>query len=195
MLDQVLETAAQAVEPPDHQLVARPRVGQCLAEARLFQSRTLARHLVGVDMIGVAARRLQLVELQIERLFVGRDARGADLHDRSATQMFWQPVVLRRLCLCVLSHTPPKGAGAFAPSPSAATPTAVCGTTEPVPAGAAIPRAQRDRSEARPCCGAVGSPYPVRKSAAWRTNEGPMPCPWRGVGSHHGLSLPSGTWC
>ena len=56
-------------------------------------------------------------------------------------------------------------------------------------------RARHDRSEARPGCGAIGSPCPVRQPAGWITNEGPMPYPWRGGGFHHGLSLPSWQAC
>ena len=54
---------------------------------------------------------------------------------------------------------------------------------------------QRDRSEVRPRCGAIGSLYPVRKPEGWITNKGPTPYPRRGDGPHHNCNPPSGTWC
>ncbi len=91
LLDQVLDRAAQAVEPPDHQLVAGARIRQGRGQSRPFAAGTRARYLVGMDVIGVAARGQQGVALQVQRLFVGRDARVADLPVRGFPDVELRP--------------------------------------------------------------------------------------------------------
>lgn len=76
--DQVLERAAQAVDLPDDEHIARPHLPQQLVEGR---PRTL-RPAGHVLKDALATGRLEGVHLQGWILIARRDARVADLHPR-----------------------------------------------------------------------------------------------------------------
>ena len=63
-VDQVGEVAAEAVELPDHEYVARPERAQAAVESRSVVA-DAGREVV-VDVAGVDARGLQRVALQVQ---------------------------------------------------------------------------------------------------------------------------------
>ena len=75
-LDQVLERAAQAIEPPDDEGVPFPEIGEDVLQDGPLGLRATGRFLVDLAAAGL----LQRIELQVEGLFPGRDPGIANIH-------------------------------------------------------------------------------------------------------------------
>jgi hypothetical protein len=81
--DEVLQRAPQPVEPPDDERVTGAEMVERLGEARPVTLRTGS----GVAEDAVAAGRCKRVELEVEGLFPGRNARVASKHKASVSKI------------------------------------------------------------------------------------------------------------